>query len=296
VSDRKDNGRIGEKAVRMLTHPCFAASLPGVVMRRFLRGVDKRTALFSPHFVTALNATERPPYAYCLYNAAVLARKLGLDAMSVIEFGVAGGNGLVFLDNFAKRVENALNLRIEVYGFDTGEGLSAPVGHEDMPYWYRGSLYRMDVDSLKSRLSTAQLVLGDVRQTVSHFFAEHHAAPVGAMFNDLDLYSSTAGSLRIFDNAPGHFLPRVFMYFDDVIGTETAMFGDCNGELRAIADFNRSHDNIQIVPNRNILPRYDLNYRHKVFYAHLFSHPLYSRYIGEDEQQRFEVTLSLNNW
>ena len=109
---RKGNGRLGEKTVRMLTHPCFAASVPGVLMRRFLRGVDKRTGLLSPHFVTALNATERPPYAYCLYNAAVLARKLGLEAMSVIEFGVAGGNGLVFLDNFAKRVQNALNLRI----------------------------------------------------------------------------------------------------------------------------------------------------------------------------------------
>ena len=224
MSAGKDNGRIGEKTLRMLAHPSFAASVPGGLMRRFLRGVDKRTGLFSPHFVTALNATERPHYAYCLYNAAVLARKLGFDAMSVIEFGVAGGNGLVFLDNFAKRVQNALKLRIEVYGFDTGEGLSLPVGHEDMPYYYRSSLYRMDVASLKSRLSDAKLVLGDVRQTVTRFFEEHNPAPVGAMFNDLDLYSSTAGSLRIFDCDASHFLPRVFMYFDDVIGNETAMF------------------------------------------------------------------------
>ena len=84
------------------------------------------------------------------------------------------------------------------------------------------------------------------------------------------------------------------MYFDDVIGNETAMFGECNGELRALYDFNRTHSTIQIVPNRNLLPRYHLTYRHKVFYAHLNAHPLYARYVGEDEQLLFESDLKLN--
>ena len=286
--------RIMKSAVRILSHPSIAGSLPGILVRRLLRQVDKRTGLLSPYLATALNTTERPHYAYCVYHAALLAKKLGLDAISVIEFGVAGGNGLLFLEGFARRVQEFLNLRIEVYGFDTGEGLSAPVGPEDMPYWYRSSLYRMDVPSLQSRLSNARLVLGDVRQTVGRFFEEHNPAPVGAMFNDLDLYSSTAGSFHIFDGDTRHFLPRVFMYFDDVLGNETAMFGDFNGELRAVSDFNKNHSMIQIVPNRNLLPRYHLSYRYKIYYAHLINHPLYARYVGEDEQLGFESDLSLN--
>ena len=34
---------------------------------------------------------ERPNYAYCMYNAAILAKQLGYSKISVIEFGVAGG-------------------------------------------------------------------------------------------------------------------------------------------------------------------------------------------------------------
>lgn len=288
----RDEGVRGS-VIRVLSHPAIGASLPGVLFRFLLRRVDKLTETLSPDFAVGLNATVRPQYAYCTYHAALLAKKLGLKEISVIEFGVAGGNGLLFLDRFAKRVQEFLNVRIEVFGFDTGEGLSLPEGPEDMPYWYRSALYRMDVAALRSKLTAAELVLGDVRQTVTSFFAKRKPAPVGAMFNDLDLYSSTVGSLSILDDDPSHFLPRVFMYFDDVVGNETAMFGACNGELRAISDFNACHSRIQIVPNRNLLPRYDLNYRHKLFYAHLTDHPLYAHYVGEDQQQCFEAVLSL---
>ena len=37
----------------------------------------------------------RPQYGYCLYNAARLAKKLGHNRVSAIEFGVAGGRGLL---------------------------------------------------------------------------------------------------------------------------------------------------------------------------------------------------------
>ena len=39
----------------------------------------------------------RPHYAYCTYHAARLAEILGIERISLIEFGVAGGNGLVEL-------------------------------------------------------------------------------------------------------------------------------------------------------------------------------------------------------
>lgn len=48
-----------------------------------------------------LGAVHRPNYAYCVYNAAVLAKKLGYQRISVLEFGVAGRNTTLnrFLDH-----------------------------------------------------------------------------------------------------------------------------------------------------------------------------------------------------
>ena len=82
----------------------------------------------------ALNWTARPSYAYCTYHAADLARRLGISRISVIEFGVAGGNGLIFLRDFAARVREALGVEVEVYGFDTGAGLPEVTTIEDLPY------------------------------------------------------------------------------------------------------------------------------------------------------------------
>ena len=151
----------------------------------------------------------------------------------------------------------------------------------------------MDIDALRSKLTRAKLVLGNVSETVDTFFNQYNPAPVGAIFNDLDLHTSTIESLRIFDEDANHFLPRAFMYFDDVIGTEMQMYGESNGELLAITEFNRRHDAIHIGLNQNLLPLYNVHYRYQIYYAHLTRHPLYASYVGGDEQQRVESDLKL---
>ena len=45
-----------------------------------------------------IGATDYPYYGYCVYNAAILARKLGYKRISVLEFGVAKGDGLKNLE------------------------------------------------------------------------------------------------------------------------------------------------------------------------------------------------------
>ncbi len=35
-----------------------------------------------------LSLTQRPSYSYCIYHSAILGKKLGLNSISVIEFGV----------------------------------------------------------------------------------------------------------------------------------------------------------------------------------------------------------------
>jgi len=241
----------------------------------------------------ALNWTPRPSYAYCTYHAADLARRLGISRISVIEFGVAGGNGLLFLRDFAARVGQAMNVEVEVYGFDTGAGLPAVSATEDLPYWFRPFQYRMDQNALQTRLHPAKLVLGNVADTVSEFFTRYDPAPVGAIFNDLDLYTSTTDSLKLFDQDALHFLPRLFMYFDDVIGTELEMYSECNGQLLAIKEFNRRQHAVYLGLNQNLLARNDVNYRYQIYYAHFRAHPLYRQYIGGEDQKGIEDALRL---
>ena len=60
---------------------------------------------FNPEFLVKTNSTLRPNYAYCIYHSSILAKRLGHKSISFIEFGVAGGNGLVFIEKFANRIK-----------------------------------------------------------------------------------------------------------------------------------------------------------------------------------------------
>lgn len=93
-----------------------------------------------------------------MYNAATLAKKLGLKKISCIEFGVAGGNGLVQMERHAEAITNELGIEFEIFGFDTGEGLTPPKDYRDMPYRFRTGNYKMDVDKLKDRLGSGSVI------------------------------------------------------------------------------------------------------------------------------------------
>ena len=68
----------------------------------------------------------RPNYTWAMLHAAYLAKTLGMPRISAIEFGVAGGNGLLALENAAELVEQEMGIEVDVYGFDTGAGLPPP--------------------------------------------------------------------------------------------------------------------------------------------------------------------------
>lgn len=251
---------------------------------------------WSPQFLADFQAIERPHYAYCMLRATELARRLGIDRISAIEFGVAGGNGLAFMTDFAQAVRRTTGVEIECYGFDTGEGMPEPEGVKDLPYWFQAKQYPMDEAKLRERAPAATLVLGDVRQTLEQFIPRYKPAPIGVVFNDTDYWSSTAASLPLFNAAaefPEHFLPRIFNYFDDIIGTEIEMYGPFNGQLAAIEEFNAVNADIKIHLNQNLLPKVHIGWRHKIYYCHLFSHPRYCEYIGSGAQDAMESRLQL---
>lgn len=280
------------KTKEALFRRATSGSLSGSALRAALRICRNLVELPLETEVT-LNWTSRPSYAYCTYHAADLARRLGIPRISVIEFGVAGGNGLLFLTQLASRVREALGVEVEVYGFDSGSGLPQISTPSDLPYWFRPSQYTMNVTHLKARLHPAELILGDVRDAVPGFFVNYNPAPVGAILNDLDLYTSTSDSLKLFEKNSERFLPRVFMYFDDLVGSELEMYSPCNGQLLAISEFNRRQDAAYIGLNQNLLARSDVSYRYQIYYAHLRSHPLYTKYIGGENQERIEAALRL---
>lgn len=270
-------------------------SFVGAVAQRVIKTTD-RLVHYSPDFLLESQATARPHYAYCLWVAADLARRLGLQRISAIEFGVAGGNGLAFMVDFSRRIAAATGVTIDCYGFDTGSGMPPPEDERDLPYWFQAEQYRMDQDALRKRLPEAKLVLGNIKDTVASFVAEHDPAPIGAIFNDTDYYSSTRESFRLFETAkthPDHFLPRIPMYFDDVLGSWLEMYGEHNGQLAAIKDFNATAESVKINLNQNLISLPHLRYRYQIYYAHLFGHPRYSEYIGGQQQQELESALRL---
>src|SRR5262249_16118789 len=145
-----------------------------------------------------------------------------------------------------------------------------------------------------SKLNIAKLVIGDVKDTCATFFSKHNAAPVGCIFHDLDYYSSTRDALELFDAQASNFLPRVFMYFDDVYGDNTCLVTPFAGELLAIDEFNRSHETKKIVPNRHMSIVYNNTWwAHHMYNYHDFAHPRYNDFVAENEQLAHEANITL---
>src|SRR5438067_2563542 len=57
----------------------------------------------------------RKPYAWGMLQGAALGAGLGFKRVSMVEFGVAGGNGLVAMESIAKRIEQLLAVTIDIY-------------------------------------------------------------------------------------------------------------------------------------------------------------------------------------
>jgi hypothetical protein len=178
--------------------------------------------------------------------AAQQAVQQKVDEIAVVEFGVAGGNGLMALQEEAAAVERETGVRIKVFGFDNGpNGLPTFIGdHRDHPDAWQPGDYAMDEAKLRARLAPrTTLILGNVRDTVPAFVNQGLAPPIGFMAIDLDLYSSTVQALNILSLPSAKMLHRVFIYFDDI---ELTICHRYAGELLAIDEFNRTNEKIKI--------------------------------------------------
>jgi hypothetical protein len=104
-----------------------ALSRPETIIRALL----KRFPVGSFEFRMAFDAINRPWYAHGMYEAAQLGLRLRQPSISMVEFGVAHGGGLIAMEELARDIRKLLNIQIEIFGFDTGEGLPAPQDYRD---------------------------------------------------------------------------------------------------------------------------------------------------------------------
>jgi hypothetical protein len=234
----------------------------------------------------ALGLVHRPQYGYCMWHAARLAQRLGHRKISVLEFGVAGGNGLVAIERHARRIQRLLPVTFEIYGFDAGVGLPPPIDFRDLPYHWRAGFFKMNEADLRGRLKTSKLILGPVKETTRTFIQEHAPPPIGCIFHDLDFYSSTRDSFQVLDGPPEHYLPRLFNYFDDIIGGETELYNDYTGQRLAISEFNQAR------PTKKIANVYHFArwrrrpvWHQQIFVLHDFAHPQYNTFVSDENQQ-----------
>lgn len=139
----------------------------------------------------------------------------------------------------------------------------------------------MEVEQLKKRLTRAKLMLGPVEKTLLTFLASN-PAPVGFISFDLDYYSSTVQAFKLLDADKQILLPRIYCYFDDILGH---IYSDFTGERLAIREFNAAH------PMRKISPIYGLKHflpkphdqeewAEMIYLVHMFDHPQYSVHDG----------------
>jgi hypothetical protein len=214
----------------------------------------------------------RPQYRACVVHGAQLAVSLGHARLTVVEFGVANGSGLMALERVASDAERYWPVAIDVVGFDLGSGLPASTDHRDLPWHWTGGDFPMNEARLAGALDRAELVLGDISETLPAFMDQPDRlrhSPVGAVLFDLDYYTSTAVALRLLEGAAENHLPRVWTYFDDLGRTNEHI-----GEWLAISEFNSRHT------QRKIAFRFDRigdPTMRQVLEFHHFSHPDYCR-------------------
>lgn len=233
-----------------------------------------------------LGAVDRPHYGYCVYHAAVLAKKLGYRRISVLEFGVAGGNGLMNLEYHAQEIKKLFAIEIDIYGFDTGEGLPEPLDYRDLPYHWKKGFYRMDVPKLQAKLKTTKLVLDNIENTSKDFFENYDPAPIGAIAYDFDFYSATVIALNMLEADEKYYLPRVFCYFDDTMGTEIELYNDYTGARLAMNEFNQAHNNIKFgLPYHLLASKVVEPWYHQIWICHLFEHSRYNDFVSVENQE-----------
>lgn len=229
--------------------------------------------------------------AHSILAAADLARELGIRRLTLIEFGVAAGAGLLNMCEIARRVTRETGVQFQVVGFDSGKGMPAPESYRDHPEIYQQGDFPMDQAALRKALpENASLVLGELKDTVPAFLRTVSAeAPIGFVVVDVDYYSSTRDALAVFDGTPEQYLPRTLIYLDDL---EHPSHNSWCGERGAVLDFNEKHE-LRKIEQHAFLRGYRI-FRNARWIDHMFTLHVLDHPARTTLEQGREVTVLTN--
>ena len=129
-----------------------------------------RLGLLKPETSARLGVGPYPYYHFGLMRACIEAKCLGYKEIYALEFGVAGGRGILELLKGAKALGHAYGVKVHVLGFDSGSGMPTPVDVRDTPYLWTTGDFPMDSEALSAAISSeAQVLIGPVADAVPAF-------------------------------------------------------------------------------------------------------------------------------
>jgi len=217
----------------------------------------------------------RPHNAHSILKCAELANSLRIKTVSIIEFGVATGAGLMNMSEIAKKVTQKTGVLFKIYGFDTGQGMPPAKDYRDHPDTYQEGDFRMDIDALtKSLPENTKLIIGNISETVGGFLTKLSSEePIGFAVVDVDYYSSTKDVLKIFKGSPEKYLPITTVYLDDI---HQESHNSYCGELLAVKEFNteeefRKIEHHRFFENSRIFKRAD--WMKHIYQLHVLDYP-----------------------
>lgn len=224
------------------------------------------------------NLIDRRHYAFGVWLACLQAARLGINKLSVFEFGVAGGDGLINLCDICKQIQDSSDFEFRIYGFDSDTGMPTLVDFRDHPEIWKEGQFRNDHNHTRSRLpSNAELIMGHICATLPHFLetADLFSYPVGFVAVDVDLYSSTCDVLSLFETPdPESLLPATIIYFDDINDLLTA--NSFCGEALAIREFNERNALRKIEEKRIRQNHAPEGWHDHIYCCHVLDHPVRS--------------------
>lgn len=234
----------------------------------------------------------RPQYVWGVLQGAAISKVLGLERISVIEFGVAGGGGLISMERTAELTEKMVGIKIDVYGFDTGTGMPMPeiLDYRDVPYRWTVGNWPLDRQKLEQQLHRAKLILGNIKDTIPEFI-RMKPATIAFVVYDLLMYSSTAEALKIFEADHSLLLPRTYCMFRSYLGTRGDIC-DYVAERLAINEFNLKYPMRKVCHMdglRYFVPNNVDSWPDWFNSLHIFDHPLYNKPCSYEQSVDIDV-------
>lgn len=227
----------------------------------------------------------RPYSAFGILQAADKAKEIGLKKITVIEFGVANGAGLMNMIEISKKVTKTTGVEIQIFGFDTAKGMPEPIDFKDHPEYYNTGDYPMNKELLLEKINgEAKIIFGPIKENLDDFKKEiSFEAPIGFISIDVDYYSSTKDIFKLLTFEAQYFLPLTYLYFDDI---SLPHHNSKCGELLAIKEYNEEFDlrNIEyhsFLVNERIFKNAD--WIKQIYYFHLLDHDYRSNLIRNRE-------------